>query len=564
MDAAIGVEDGISRAFAALLRTAEAGYGFSTWEKAAGVLAGWDTDKSPTIQTRFTHVPSAGSRPLRTRQQARLSMRPESLKPEAATLWAVRIKATRTLQEAWTCFLACKDQGIFLTEQIYHLMFEKIIYDNKRGYEVVHNRATIDSGKEEAPIPMPGDGKEVAESSVSHNEAVSTREPLPTFETLFNQMTRDQIRPSGRFLEFLLKHARSYTEGMEILKACDLEHSVKEVMTLWDEIWIMDLTGLLESIPIWLFAAYIDFLCRSACPPVGMGSNPQQSNNLQRHASRLVTTRMPRYSPPWNSLLALLAQPRSVVTTHWLYRNRTQAIFKYSQACKVLQSMDSIKLELDFKGFVELCKIVENAAVSARRALVGVPTAEKRAEMQYILDAGLSMVKARFAQIVQPIEELYQGQGTCAGPSIHSLRLERSGRSYAPILRLLEVPHPSELHAYVIFLGQYADYDGLLDLLRWISTFYDRLINEAKEYHNGMRSMRTCLTAIRVYVEQPLARSVTGGASSGGEAERHERAVERVNSVRKVFQSNEDLGGWPTDMEFEDYIERGEHNANTK
>ncbi|MCJ1425773.1 hypothetical protein MMC29_003673 [Sticta canariensis] len=52
IDSDIGVEHGISRAGEALLREREAGYAARPWEDAARLLTGWDTDYSPTIQTR--------------------------------------------------------------------------------------------------------------------------------------------------------------------------------------------------------------------------------------------------------------------------------------------------------------------------------------------------------------------------------------------------------------------------------------------------------------------------------------------------------------------------------
>ncbi|KAL8729597.1 MAG: hypothetical protein Q9181_004956 [Wetmoreana brouardii] len=555
VDANVGVEDGMSRASDSLHRLSEAGYAFSGWERNATVLAGWDTDHSPTIQTRSIMVPNTALHPVPDRREERLQMRAKYSKEEAATLWAVRIKATRTLHEAWTCFLACKDQDIPLTMWIYHLMFEKLIYDNKREGGSFHSLAVPQARKDEARVPMPGDGREVVKSSTSHNEAVSTREPLPTFETLFDQMTCDQIQPSGRFLEFLLNHARSYAEGISILKSSDLDGMVKDVMIAWDETPVPDVADTLESLPGWLFTAYIEFLCRVAVPPTEVGRKSYERLQLFRHASKLVRIRMPFYHPPWNSLMRLLAQPGSVVTAKRM--TRTQAITKFHEACRLLDCMGSISLDLDLKGFLELCKIVRHAAMSARRTIATTSWAETKATAEAVLDAALPMVKTRFLRVVRPAPRIHEAHENSDPPTRQFPNLS------PPLPGLMRVPHPAQLHAYVQLLGgAFADYDGLLDLIRWMSRHSAQLVEEAKESNNGWSSMRTCLTAIRAYVQQPLAGSTQPKANLSDEDGQHEKAMRLVDNVRKVIESNEDLGGWPTDEEVDVYISTGERNAN--
>ena len=576
VDAAFGVEDGMSRASAVLRRMAEAGYGSVGWKSAAEVLAGWDVDRSPTVQTRSIFTPNAPQQDGRTR---RWNTRSGFLKSQASFLWLVRIKATRTLQEAWTCFLACKDHGIPLTAQIYRSMFEKVIYDNKREQESQHPRTSPKHESEAEATLTPGDGKEVDASSVSHNEAVYTREPLPTFTTLFHQMVSDQIKPGGRFLESLLKHASSYAEGVMILETSNLEPAVKDSMIFRDAnstISGSTHANQLKDLPPWLFAAYIDFLCHFACTANANSKNPKWSKHLYRHAKKLVEQRMPYYSPPWNSILALLARPESIVTTQLQYRYRTQAMFKYERACNLLHSMDSVNLELDWQGFGELCKVVQNAAVVARQTIAASIYEEMRVARSSMLESGLAKVKERFSQLVQTGVVVRR----CAPRDLSSRDVQTTEASSSartrPQLqpRLLEIPHPAHLHTYVRFLGQYKDYDGLLDLVTWISKYYDQIMDEAREFHNGERAMRTCLVAIRVYVEQPLgdwaadydASQVTHPRVEKDPDGDYQNALQRVDTVKAVFESNGDAGGWawPSDEEFETYIAVGEENTNSR
>ncbi|KAL8947544.1 MAG: hypothetical protein Q9183_007777, partial [Haloplaca sp. 2 TL-2023] len=132
--------------------------------------------------------------------------------------------------------------------------------------------------------------------------------------------------------------------------------------------------------------------------------------------------------------------------------------------------------------------------------------------------------------------------------------------------RLLQIPHPAHLHAYVRFLGQYKDYDAVLDLVTWISNYYEQIMDEAREFHNGERAMRRCLVAVRVYVEQPLGDWAVDSDSTHPKKEKdledYQRDFQRVDSVKAVFESNGEEGpwAWPTDEEFEMYVAVGEEN----
>ncbi|KAH8151553.1 uncharacterized protein LAJ45_04174 [Morchella importuna] len=82
----------LSRAATVLQQMTAAGYHNLGWEKEALVLAGTDTDATPTIQTRTFHLAGRAS-----------------ARPEPRNIWAVRVRATRTLDEAWCVFLDCLD-----------------------------------------------------------------------------------------------------------------------------------------------------------------------------------------------------------------------------------------------------------------------------------------------------------------------------------------------------------------------------------------------------------------------------------------------------------------------
>ncbi|KAL8921948.1 MAG: hypothetical protein Q9172_003762 [Xanthocarpia lactea] len=564
MDAHVAAESGISRAATVLREATDRGYGPRKWEKGAGILAGTDTDQSPTIQTRSAAGPTASLSLPRDSiaslavEQPRLSDRTSMmLRPEAAAVWIARVKATRTLQEAWVCFLACRDQSTTMIPQLYETMLEKVIYDDKRRQSTPDDvDGNMHVGATPKQLAMPGDGKEVAESSASHNQVISTREPLPTLNSLLEQMVRHDVRPNGRSLELLLTHARSYEEGVKALELSTLEDSVRSIFLhrqgqRWDEAAISDVGALLKTVPDWLFVAYIKFLCRFA--EIGTAQN-DGSTCIQRRlrkAFRLVETRLPTYRPPWNCLLELLSRPGTTVVSN--KRSRLQQdVVKFERACRILDSMDSLNLDMDFTGFSYLCAIVSNANAAASSKDCGRDQGEDKAtRARTMQESRVKIVKTRFAQLVRPSYDLHTGPDTVA--CLSGYHYSGSRIDEGPGLpRLFRVPNPAHLHVYIRCLGQHDDYDGLVELMRWLTLFIDEIIVEAKEPANGRTMFRRCLTALRAIGCNESIQSVEG------QPQQYEAAL---NSLLQEIDNREDWGtrgGWPADEEIDEYINKGE------
>ncbi|KAL8858362.1 MAG: hypothetical protein Q9178_005043 [Gyalolechia marmorata] len=560
MDAHVAAESGMSRATTVLREATDRGYGPKKWEKGAGILAGTDTDQSPTIQTRSAAGPNAS---LSLPRGSMASLAPDqqclsdcTSRPDAAAVWVARVKATRTLQEAWVCFLAYRDQGTTMIPQLYEAMLEKVIYDEKRRQgtpDDVDGNAHV--GSTQKQLAMPGDGKEVAESSTSHNQVISTREPLPTLNSLLEQMVRHDVQPSGRLLELLLTHARSYEEGIKALELSTLEGSVKSILLhwqgkRWDQAAISDVGALLKTLPDWLFVAYIKFLCRFA----ETGTAPDDGNTCiqgrLRNAFRLVVTRLPTYRPPWNCLLELLSRPGTTVVIN--KRSRLQQnVVKFERACRILDSMDSLDLDMDFTGFSYLCAIVSNANAAASSKACGRDQDEDRAtRARTMQESRVKVVKTRFAQLVRPSYDLHTGLDTVARLSDYhysdSCIDEGTG-----LPRLFRVPNPAHLHVYIRCLGQHGDYDGLVELMRWLTFFLDEIIVEAKGLANGRTMFRRCLTALRAIGCNESIQLVEG------QSQQYEAAL---NSLLEEIDNRGDWdtrGGWPTDDEVDEYIKKG-------
>lgn len=585
MDASIGIEHGISRAFDSLRQMADAGYRSLEWEHAAKTLAGWDTDHSPTIQTRSAIIPRSDSGPSNSVCKLALSAEADALTTYPEILWLARIKATRTLQEAWICFSTCRDRKVGMTPQLYHAMFEKIVYDERRNQRNLQHDEAL-ALRAEDRNPLPGDGREVAESSSSHNQAVFTRERIPTYDQLFDQMTDDHIQPSGRFLAFLLAHARTYKEGVRALQASGLSDAVKHVLMPWTKEPTADVVSLLESLPDWLLAAHIGFLCRSGHIPNAILSMPHDARSPHspagkemynavlalRHAFKLVVRRMPFYRPPWNSLFRSLARLDTLVVikkTPTEYR-RARAIPKYHRARRLLEHMDSMALDMDFAGFRSFYTIYKHASITARYVLATSEDYEEKVAMQALLKEGLTFIKARFSQLVRPvdsidstdsIDSMSRDQTAVSDPSQPATASEAPALQLHTIPRLTNVPHSADLHAYARFLGQHPSYDDLANLAHWISTYSDDILEEAKQSSNGLAMMRTCLTAVRIFLEQPSAEQIDHEDAVTSQSSHNEDATERLERVRNMIECNEDLGGWPTEEEVEQYLRTGEREG---
>ncbi|KAI4280914.1 MAG: hypothetical protein L6R38_004073 [Xanthoria sp. 2 TBL-2021] len=545
MDADIGADSGVSRATTVLRHATAWGYGPKVWERGAGILAGIDTDQSPTIQTRSTVVPGSSS----SLPRGSISSLPpghtlgldhvsKKLQPEAAAIWTARVKATRTLQEAWVCFLACKDQGITMGSQLYEAMIEKVIYNDKRR-PAAPNDADPESTPEQ--LDMPGDGKEVADSSASHNQAISTREPLPTINSLLEKMISHGVRPNDRLVRLVLTHTRSYEEGVQVLEVSRLCGSVRTLLLRWqerpwDQAAISDAKALLKTLPDWLFAAYIDFLCRFAERATVPDSESVYIQERLRHAFRLVLTRLPLYRPPWNSLLRLLSRHGSRVVVNKRSQLQ-QEVVKFERACRLLDSTDSLNLDMDFTGFSYLCAIVSNANAKVKAC------AKQRVEV----------VKTRFAQLVRPSTHVHGGLNTvarlsdyCCSDSRGIDSASRGNVGPAPLPRLFRTPHPAHLHVYIRCLGHHDDCDGLVELMQWLAVFADEVIVEAKELANGRTMFGRCLTALRAFGCNESIQSTEE------QTQRYECALE---SLREVMDIREDRWvRWPTDVEVERYF----------
>ena len=624
IDASIGVEHGISRAKEALRRAREAGYAADDWDAAAGILSGWDTDGSPTIQTRAVPVT-----PQNHLLETSLNSKDDN---QSAPLWAARVRATRTLDEAWSCFLSYKDQARVLRPSVYYALYDKLVYDAKRK-----SSGSVSHPQNEQTLP--GDGKEVLPAPESPKEATYVRIPQPSWDEFFQMMASDGIKLSGRFLVSLVANAHSFQAGIRYLEASDLAPETVSALLNGDVTRDTEALSRVNSIPQNLLVAFIRLLSRFAptlydkqnydrfalidtglhLPLDEDETRPSHVTSLNdglqlqiqsertfpksrlfnplSRAFQLLLAIKPKYRPAWYHLLRALASPRTTTEVVSRFADQDyQDIKTWRLICRLLDEMKELDLPIDLDGFLILCIALEKSIFAAEKLSRTEPyhqhmrhgkaDEDTRKSVNLVLSSALSLIKAIFKDTVvaderqQNIPRSLMNEKSEIDNEIEKTdaaaeRLDegteydesRESNAFLPpaclLPKLLEVPAPAALHAFIRVLGLRRDYDGILDLMEWMSLFADDINALADEQRNGRTMMRRCLTAVRVFLERSWMQMRHSGFEpwvaehSGIVIEADPASVEVISAVHEIILENKHWGGWPSDEEVEEYCSKG-------
>lgn len=570
IDAQRGNEGMFSRAMNVLSQMKEAGYSHQLWEEISSILAGWDTDRSPTVQIRtLLHRP----RPL---------SRAWDNDPNHYAIWAARIRATRTVREAWACFLSYQDHGLPPKTAIYASMAEKLIYRQK----------AVKSGFEEISHALPGDGPEVHSEPASARDIIYVHTEPPTLEEFLDKMLKQGIQPSGRFLGLLLQSAPTFRSGLQYLQGSNLtDDQITALCTAWycptahatrDKERVLKA---LQALPDFLFASFIQFLCshsrvisqhtnRDTLSPehfpvlVGDGQPPGSMTDLfdfqeelgqschpkaMWHAVQLAQLRQPTCHGAWTHMLIALSggrlSKRHPPRTRDLYR-----VLAWHEAIAVLDLMKYRRVGPDMKGFHFLCLALSRAFNAGMRHIGlteeafrlvqeathhgGPIEPDGRDDFDALVETGLELLKSQFDNLVLPTSKTSElaERSVFVADSMVSSELQ--------LPTVLHVPSFAVLHSFVRVLGLVGDGDGLLHLLQWMSRSAAPLSEVADEQLNGAKQMRLTLTATRVFLEKLQARSFDGA---------------RITSDPKVEEAYDIISRtpgweWPSDAEVEEYL----------
>ncbi|KAL4882837.1 hypothetical protein BJY04DRAFT_226889 [Aspergillus karnatakaensis] len=581
-----GVGGAKSRAMHVLDHMTEAGYPRQLWEQVLGVLAGWDTDNSPTIQTR-TLMRASGFWDRKERDE------------NHPAIWAARIEATRTLREAWACFTAYEDRGLAPHSKVYAAMATKLL--SERMVSRVQRRPS--------KLALPGDGLEIFPEPTSSRDWIYTRTEPPSLSDFLMKMLSEGIRPSGRLLASLLQYAPTFQVGIDCLNSSDLSNQqLRSLFSIGEDLDVESQKALNE-LPEYLFAAFIHFLCRFSrltqrktmnSPITLVDVFPIASNNwetlpniptlfsytsryrewkerswyprLLAHAVRLLRKRNAPSSSAWIQMLTRFRSNRVPISE---ISRDTQVVLAWYETMQVSRWMDQCNSELGSAGFIMLCESF-HAAVTTRWKKPNVlkqgltsldetdPASAALLEIakqshEDMINDGLILLKSQFDSLVLVDPR--------TSPLFESLKssLEERTESQITIPVLPHVPPPALLHAFVRALGAAEDLDGLLNLLRWMSSHASTLKMLSGEYLAGDKKMRPTIVALRIYLEgYSRLRKKLMQTEHASDCSSSAHSDPYLQEAYEIVTATETWGPWPSDEEVRRYFSNAMSKTNDR
>lgn len=582
IDSHRGNEGMKSRAMQVVSQMTHAGYSHSSWEAVAAILAGWDTDQSPTIQTRG--------------RMHRTSRSPKPLGGESdyTAIWVARIRATRTVREAWACFLSYQDLDLPQHRSVYAAIAEKLMF----------RRKAVRDDFDDVSLALPGDGPEVFPEPFSARDVIYVHTNPPTLDEFLRHMLSQGIRPSGKFLSLLLRSAPTFEVGLDYICCSDLSNcqinalcTVRGMQSAYD---IKD-RKVLDDIPDHIFSAFIEFLCKFSrldtyltrsdihmtdTFPILMGrwdttetttlfafletgaTDMIHYAKLLSHAIQLVRLRGSRSPQPWIHLLSGLNRYR-VGARYRMISSNVQLVLAWHELVEVVGWMNERAIEPGIQGLHILCKGFVKAVATA----VNTPDAAEKA-LEVVEAAGCRKYIKHLDYVSRTPEDLVQNglrvlknmfdQLALLDPKVSQLAENRSefkdlSDSQATVPSMPRVPTPAVLHAFVRALGIAEDYDGLMNLLRWMRQTAPALKECSDELLGGERMMRRTVVAIRVFLERPWGKTHIG--TPGLETNSDGEPVftdPNLQEAYEILEATPLLGPWPNDEEIWEYI-NGQH-----
>jgi hypothetical protein len=511
MDEDKGYEFGAPRASKILHRMYEAGYGGRIWEEIAQVYAGWDTDSSPTIQTR-TSLPHF-SHQYRDADQLR------------SLLWAGRIRTTRTRREAWACFLSQESSGEAAHPDIYLAMFEKVYYRQvDRSTRPDFPSEATQAAAEWDNNLLPGDMKEVLPDSPSSLHQVYISEPVPVYRQLLQRMFAANIKPSNRLLAFLLETCPDFEMGLGLLATARNNYNggIDRILAGIHD----DDQQTVQSIPGYLIAAIIRFLCRfgrfDQPPPRKLAFLPPEEHVFQlklnrqyllEYAHMLLQHYRPRHRPAWAAVVAMLVQ----------HKGSEQAgnTARYRLVCDMLEQMEQIDVDADDEIFRLVCTATIYAAQTVNQGAASIEDA------RHLFSTGSPRLRTLFYGLVG------------ANADMQSLTSHQDVGTIVPP----HIPGPAELHAYVRALGILRDYEGLYSFSTWLTKHHNEVTARVEAQRSGRHILFRTLVALRLAVD--------GGRLSSGLDYASGAPEDIALLIRQQIDSVEEWGGWPA----QEYVE---------
>jgi hypothetical protein len=568
-------EYGISRAGQSIRFLQEYGYPLQEKDVIASIMSGWHPDGSPTIQMRAITE--------QFRKEAK-SVELSTAKQSSLVVSAL-ITSTRTLEEAWACFLMYKQSPLPPTPSVYLAMFKKIIHDDERSRFVVYNSPEQDGGKTKSfdnLKPLPGDGLETVKSSQDPAEAVYISTPVPSLEELFDRMLGDGLRPDKYLLQLLVSRAFTLESGIRFWNSQwepvsnqvnDIsgipntsESRPKPALNPRDESSTMQpekfppltdhaLTNLIE-----LLCRFPDYplrgLPRLTRRTLVIANWQFRDMHPMVYALLLLMHYKPTYRPTWNAVLRSLTSRAMIMkATRWTMHDRRHLprLLAMILTQEIVRMMDEADVNIDAQGFTYVCISAQNAAHAGvgLRENIDIPSDDMQddKERQKMLNLQNRATQEAGFQLWDCPRRLRAMFAKLVGMGKHSTPSQSHIPESTPLPRFLAVPSPSEIHHYVRALGFYGDHEGLLSLIKWMVEAKDGIASNVEGELNGKRKFRTLLVSLRVFLECP---GLEHWASSRG-VKMTPASDDLVALARNEIDTVREWGGWATDEEVDDY-----------
>lgn len=525
MDADKGPSYGASRAHQIIVWMQEAGYDLGDWEKAAKILSGWDTDGSPTIQTR-SPILSALT----------LDHDAERWKwHEKVLVWTSRVMATRTLRESWACFLSYKSSESEYNQRVYSAMFEKLLHshtkqpDDENGLNMLGDQHSV----------MPGDGKESFPEPKSPQELLHVTKPVASPSQLLEDMLSEGIRPQGRLLALLIRKLEPASLVSNLLASYGnkYETALKHILYSPEsfEPW---------KIPDYLLAALLKFITRPDLLPEDLRmlgiegyiegferNHPQDifSVTLLESAIHFLLVRCPKYAPAWACVISAILRAKTLPVILSIDDRLPIALRRYLIAEALVRRIQELRLDTDPDLFTAMCHALQKAADPESKAMDSKDS-DLRVHIASCLNDGRLYIRQQFQALT----------GNSFRPTDAPLA--------TPNYQLLLIPSPYLLHNYARTLGVLRDYEGLYSLASFLVQHKDELEMGFKEAVGGAARMRRVLVCLRACYESEQSDQIVDAIGSPDEI---------FPLMREQVELLSEWGGWPTEEEVCQYKEIG-------
>lgn len=572
LDDSKGADYGKSRAGRALDYMQQYGYPLKNIDRAMKVMSGFHLDGSPTIQTREIISGQAHG---------------------SAHMWAAMITSTRTLPEAWACFLRCKE---FVTEThylVYHAMFRKIIYDRIRLDSLQEmgsddSQLQSDDWVNETQSALPGDGRETWPAPKDPTDAVYIPSEPPSLESLFDQMIGDGVVPDTPQLQFLMAHAPTFPFGLKVWAANangtpplmkDLSHPDKPFSGHpgpHEPPLQTDLPPL--SAPA--VASFVGLLCKF---PDADTSSLLRITNVKSfpistlpgtlkywafhtghpfiHAYLLLKAYKTSSRPAWLHLLKALENAVTMENLSMDFSWKADAshpLIALVLSQHVVASLKDSGLDIDPDMFKSLCKIAQHAA-PAHYALKWEPGDQiNRLRISRKFRNGLRLASvANYQSKACPrflrslFTNLVSGRDATVRTRKERIRPWVRGSVSVSLPIHLAIPDADTLHTYVRALGLFSDFEGIYSLVKWMVGAKEDIAKETARKLNGMNGLKKCTVAVRAMLESP---GRDQRMVSVGKKDIEGASEELVALVREQVESVPEWGGWPSDEMVEQYF----------